>query len=144
MTKTVAPAPGLGLLAGCGGAAPDPITITNERDRFFDWLEENGLLDNHFYIVSGDRHWQYHSIHPRGFEEFSTGALVDANARLGRAPGDPGSNDPDGLIVQPFSSPEPTGGFLEVTVTPGDAPAAAFRWFDEHGVPTYETVRAAG
>ena len=121
----------------------NPMGFQYERDRFFDWLEENGL-DNHFYIVSGDRHWQYHSIHPRGFEEFSTGALVDANARLGRAPGDPGSNDPDGLIVQPFSSPEPTGGFLEVTVTPGDAPAAAFRWFDEHGVPTYETVRTAG
>ena len=123
----------------------NPMGFQYERDRFFDWLEENGLLDDgHFYIVSGDRHWQYHSIHPRGFEEFSTGALVDANARLGRAPGDPESNDPEGLIVQPFSSPEPTGGFLEVTVTPGDAPAAAFRWFDEHGVPTYETVRTAG
>jgi alkaline phosphatase/alkaline phosphatase D len=122
----------------------NPMGFQYERDRFFDWLEENGFLDNHFYIVSGDRHWQYHSIHPRGFEEFSTGALVDANARLGRAPGDPGSNDPDGLIVQPFSSPEPTGGFLEVTVTPGEAPAAAFRWFDEHGFPTYETVRTAG
>ena len=122
----------------------NPMGFQYERDRFFDWLEENDFLDNHFYIVSGDRHWQYHSIHPRGFEEFSTGALVDANARLGRAPGDAGSNDPDGLIVQPFSSSEPTGGFLEVTVTPGDAPAAAFRWFDEHGVPTYETVRTAG
>ena len=121
----------------------NPMGFQYERDRFFDWLEENGL-DDHFYIVSGDRHWQYHSIHPRGFEEFSTGALVDANARLGRAPGDPGSNDPDGLIVQPFSSPEPTGGFLEVTVTPGDAPTAAFRWFDEHGVPDLRDGPHAG
>ncbi len=59
-------------------------------------------------------------------------------------PGDPESNDPDALIEQPFTSPEPTGGFLEVTVTPGDAPVAAFRWFDERGVLTYETVRTAG
>ena len=97
-----------------------------ERDAFFDWLEENDFLDKHFYIISGDRHWQYHSIHPRGFEEFSTGALVDANSRLGRYLGDPESNDPDALIEQPFTSPEPTGGFLEVTVTPGAEPAAAF------------------
>ena len=81
---------------------------------------------------------------PRGFEEFSSGALIDANSRLGRNPGDPESNDPDGLIVQPFSSPEPTGGFLEVTVTSGEAPAAAFRWFDELGALEYETIRSAG
>ena len=121
----------------------NPQGFQDERDAFFDWLEENALLDNHFYIVSGDRHWQYHSIHPRGFEEFSTGALVDANSRLGRYPGDPESNDPDALIEQPFTSPEPTGGFLEVTVTPGGEPATAFRWFDEHGVLTYETIRTA-
>ena len=121
----------------------NPYGFQYERDQLFDWLEEHDFLDNHFYIVSGDRHWQYHSIHPRGFEEFSTGALVDANARLGRAPGDPESNDPAGLIEQPFSSPEPTGGFLEVTVTPGDGPTAAFRWFDERGVLTYETIRTA-
>ena len=29
MTKTATLAIGLGLLAGCGGTAPDPITITN-------------------------------------------------------------------------------------------------------------------
>ena len=119
----------------------NPQGFQFERDAFFDWLEENDFLDKHFYIISGDRHWQYHSIHPRGFEEFSTGALVDANSRLGRYLGDPESNDPDALIEQPFTSPEPTGGFLEVTVTPGAEPAAAFRWFDERGVLTYETIR---
>ena len=139
--------------AGRQAAGHDPLKRDNqsnpqgfqyERDAFFDWLEEHDFLDHDFYIITGDRHWQYHSIHPRGFEEFSTGALVDANARLGRYPGDPESNDPDALIVQPFTSPEPTGGFLEVTVTPGDVPVAAFRWFDEHGALTYETIRRAG
>jgi alkaline phosphatase/alkaline phosphatase D len=121
----------------------NPQGFLHERDAFFDWLEENDLLGSHFYVITGDRHWQYHSIHPRGLEEFSTGALIDANSRLGRYPGDPESNDPDALIEQPFSSPEPTGGFLEVTVTAGDEPVAAFRWFDERGVLTYETIRTA-
>ena len=121
----------------------NPYGFQYERNAFFDWLEENDFLNKQFYIVTGDRHWQYHSIHPRGFEEFSSGALVDANSRLGRYPGDPESNDPDALIEQPFSSPEPTGGFLEVTVTPGDTLAAAFRWFDEQGALTYETVKTA-
>ncbi len=34
------------------------------------------------YIICGDRHWQYHSVHPTGIEEFSCGALVDANSRF--------------------------------------------------------------
>ena len=122
----------------------NPYGFQHERDLFFDWLDEHNFLDKHFYIVTGDRHWQYHSIHPRGFEEFSSGALIDANSRLGRNPGDPESNAPDGLIVQPFSSPEPTGGFLEVTVTSREAPTAAFRWFDERGALEYETMRVAG
>ncbi len=122
----------------------NPYGFQYERDTFFDWLEEHDFLDKQFYIVTGDRHWQYHSIHPRGFEEFSSGALVDANSRLGRLPGDPESNDPDALIEQPFSSPEPTGGFLEITVTPGATPAAAFRWFDERGGLEHETIKLAG
>jgi len=121
----------------------NPFGFQYERDGFFDWLEEHDFLNKHFYIVTGDRHWQYYSIHPRGFEEFSSGALVDANSRLGRNPGDPESNDPDGQIRQPFSSPEPTGGFLEVTVTPGNEPAASFRWFDERGTLTFETTKIA-
>ena len=62
----------------------DPAGFQYERDEFFTWLIDNGFLeDQNFYIISGDRHWQYHSIHPTGFEEFSTGALVDGNSRLG-------------------------------------------------------------
>jgi len=121
----------------------NPQGFQFERDLFFDWLEENNFLNSNFYIVTGDRHWQYHSIHPRGFEEFSSGALVDANSRLGRLPGDPDSNDPNALIEQPFSSAEPTGGFLEVTVTPDDTPTAVFRWFDEQGTLVHEATKMA-
>ena len=67
-----------------------------ERDEFFAWLEETGIAEKGFYIICGDRHWQYHSIDPSGIEEFSTGALIDVNSRLGRKPGDPKSTDPEG------------------------------------------------
>ncbi len=46
----------------------------HERDEFFAWLKETGLDKQGFYIVCGDRHWQYHSIDPSGIEEFSSGA----------------------------------------------------------------------
>ena len=55
-----------------------------ERDEFFAWLTETGIAKQNFYIVCGDRHWQYHSVSPEGLEEFSCGALVDANSRPGR------------------------------------------------------------
>ncbi|MEX0819717.1 MAG: sulfatase-like hydrolase/transferase, partial [Pirellulaceae bacterium] len=57
----------------------------HERDEFFAWLNQEGVAKN-FFLICGDRHWQYHSIDPAGIEEFSCGALVDANSRLGRQP----------------------------------------------------------
>ncbi len=113
----------------------NPPGFMYERDAFFATLIDRGFLeDQNFYIITGDRHWQYHSIHPTGFEEFSTGALVDGNSRLGRHPGDPESTDPDALIEQPYTSTEPSGGFLHVTVSPGVRPTATFRFYDERGV----------
>ena len=113
----------------------NPPGFMYERDAFFATLIDRGFLeDQNFYIITGDRHWQYHSIHPTGFEEFSTGALVDGNSRLGRNPGDPESTDPDALIEQPYTSTEPSGGFLHVTVSPGVQPTVTFRFFDERGV----------
>ena len=122
----------------------NPFGFRHERDELFDWLIENGFLETHVYIVTGDRHWQYHSLDPTGFEEFSTGALIDANSRVGRPPGDPDSNDPDALVMQYYTYDEPTGGFLNVVVTPGETPTAAFRFYDEQGVLMYEDVKRAG
>ena len=85
----------------------------HEADAFFKWLGEN-KIDN-FMTVCGDRHWQYHSIHPSGVNEFACGALNDENARFGVPPGDTRGTDPDRLIKQPFISPKPGGGFLVVT-----------------------------
>ncbi len=118
----------------------------HEGDAFFQWALENDFLDKGLYIVCGDRHWQYHSIHPLGFEEFSSGALVDGNSRLGVRPGDANGTDPEALINQPFTSPEPSGGFLEVRVTPSSAqdPASiTFDFFDENGLSLYTATRQA-
>ena len=61
------------------------------------------LLQKEIFLVCTDRHWQYDSIRPIGFKEFSCGALVDANARLGFKPADPKSSDPNALIARPYT-----------------------------------------
>ena len=117
-----------------------------EGEEFFFWLGQNGFLKKNFYIVCGDRHWQYHSIHPSGFEEFSCGALVDANARLGRLPGDPNSTDPKALVSQPYTQKQASGGFLDVTVEPGrekQNPAIKFNFYDENGTLLYQHKKSA-
>ncbi len=108
----------------------------HEGDAFFNWISENGFLDKGLYFVCGDRHWQYHSIHPSGFEEFSSGALVDSNSRMGVRPGSKRGTDPEAKIKQPYTSQQPSGGFLNVVVEPGKRAGTAdvkFNFFDEHG-----------
>ena len=116
----------------------------HERDEFFKWLKESGVADRGFYLMCGDRHWQYHSIHPLGIEEFSCGALVDANSRLGRKPGDPESTDPKGLIKQVYAQKERSAGFMLVQVNPAKGGASAkltVTWHDEHGKVLHTTTK---
>ena len=86
----------------------------HEANDFFERLRRDGLAN--VMTFCGDRHWQYHSIHPLGVEEFSCGALNDENAIAGVAPGNPRSTDPEGLIQQPYLYPKATGGFLHVMI----------------------------
>ncbi len=90
----------------------------HEGEAFFSWLKESGIGPGRFIILCGDRHWKYHSIHPGGYEEFSSGALNFENARLGRAPGTRGSSDPEAKIRQPYTDRTPSGGFLRVRLEP--------------------------
>ena len=118
-----------------------------ERDEFFAWLKESGVAANGFYFVCGDRHWQYHAIDPSGLEEFSCGALVDANSRLGRKPGDPKSTDPQGEIKQPYYQSPASGGFLLIESTPAgkEKPATlAFVFHDEKGRALYRHEKLTG
>lgn len=115
-----------------------------EADEFFSWLRENNFLEKNFYIICGDRHWQYHAIHPSGIEEFSCGALVDANSRLGREAGDPDSTDPEAKIVQSYLQKEASGGFLRVRVVPPQDKKPSqiqFSFYDEHGILLYECIK---
>ncbi len=111
----------------------------HEGAEFFRWLIENDISPNEFFIACGDRHWQYHSISADGYEEFSAGALVDANSIMGSFPGDENTTDPDGKIKQPYHYSEPTGGFLVISVVPDGASARAdFRFYNENGTLLYE------
>jgi alkaline phosphatase D len=106
----------------------------HEGDEFFRWLKVNGFDRKGFYLVCGDRHWQYRARHPSGIEEFSCGALVDANSRLGRKPGDSKSTDPKGLIKQIYAQKRRGGGFLLITSRPATNGRRATLTFTFHDV----------
>jgi alkaline phosphatase D len=124
----------------------NPKGFRYEGDAFFSWLKDNGFLKKNFYLICGDRHWQYHATHPSGFEEFSCGAIMDENARLGRKPGDPISTDPEANVKQHFLQKEASGGFLTVTVEPGEEnlrPDIIFNFYDENGILLYKHQKIA-
>lgn len=59
--------------------------FAHEGDELRAWLQENA--PDHFFVVCGDRHWQYHSVHPTTHvQEFSVGAASDSHA--GGTPGE--------------------------------------------------------
>jgi alkaline phosphatase/alkaline phosphatase D len=118
----------------------------HEAGEFFAWLGEEGFSPEELFIITGDRHWQYHSIHPSGFQEFSAGSISYANAQRAVKPGDARGTDPQGLIKQPYVSPDLRGGFLQVYVIPGGESRKdefKVRVFDEWGrnVYTYASLR---
>jgi alkaline phosphatase D len=58
----------------------------HEGDEIRAWLQAN--VPDNFFVVTGDRHWQYHSIHPQTkVREFSCGPASNAHAS-----GSPGEN----------------------------------------------------
>lgn len=112
----------------------------HEGEAFLAWLKENGVAPGRFFILNGDRHWKYHSQHATGFEEFCCGALNRENSRLGRAPGDPGSTDPQAKVRQFYTDQPESGGFLRVAVQPaaGGRPARIeFAQHDDTGKVLY-------
>ena len=118
----------------------------HEAGEFFAWLDRNSQVKRNFYLICGDRHWQYHAIHPGGVEEFACGALCDANAFAAISPGDPGSTDPEGRIIHKYTQRGQSGGFLRVRVHPpaGERSAQAeFAFYDELGALLYRTLKFA-
>lgn len=57
----------------------------HEGDEVRHWLRDH--VPSNCFVVCGDRHWQYHSVHPQtGLNEFSVGAASDKHA--GGTPGE--------------------------------------------------------
>ncbi|QDT05267.1 6-phosphogluconolactonase [Rubripirellula lacrimiformis] len=106
----------------------------HEANQFFDWVEQKQI--ENLFLVCGDRHWQYHSIHPKGVNEFAVGALNDENSRMGVLPGAEFGTDPTGQIIQPYTSREPSGGYLQIIA--GDSLDVQF--FDDQATRLYRIV----
>jgi alkaline phosphatase D len=78
--------------------------FAHEGDELRSWMQAN--VPDNFFVVCGDRHWQYHSVHPvSGVREFSVGPASDAHAS-----GSPGYN----AKYHKFHRVE--GGFLAVSL----------------------------
>jgi alkaline phosphatase/alkaline phosphatase D len=115
----------------------------HEGETFLAWLKDNGIAPGQFFIVCGDRHWKYHSKHSTGFEELTCGALNRENSRMGRAPGDPKSTDPQSDVQQLYTDKSPSGGFLRVAVVPGSGTRKSrieFTHHDDLGAKLYQHV----
>jgi alkaline phosphatase D len=60
------------------------LSFAHEGREFREWARAH--LGESFFNINGDRHWQYHSVHPEtGTHEFSVGAASDSHA--GGSPG---------------------------------------------------------
>lgn len=93
----------------------NPLGFRYEGDHFFSWMKEQGLKN--VVLFTGDRHWQYHAVHPTGYSEFACGSLHREIA-VGNPPrpGEPNSTDPKGLVDQRYVTTEQDGGFLRIAV----------------------------
>jgi alkaline phosphatase D len=103
--------------------------FAHEGDEIRAWLKAN--VPDNFFVVCGDRHWQYHSVHPvTGIQEFSVGAASDSHA--GGTPGE--SKD-----YHRFHRVK--GGFLSVELRPeGRESQIAFQLRDVGGTVVYEAT----
>lgn len=103
-----------------------------EGDEFRAWVQKH--LGDRFFNLNGDRHWQYHSVHPESkVQEFSAGPASDSHAA-----GSPGEDK----RYHRFHRVK--GGFLTVTVRrDGRQSSIWFRHHDVHGRVVYEYTQSA-
>jgi len=101
----------------------------HEGDEVRAWLKANA--PKNCFTICGDRHWQYHSVHPdSGLNEFSVGAASDEHAA-----GSPGLNKD----YHKFHRVK--GGFVSVIAR---VKSIMFRHHDVHGKVVYEFEFTAG
>jgi phosphodiesterase/alkaline phosphatase D-like protein len=99
-----------------------------EGQAFLKWAGQN--LKN-FFIVCGDRHWQYHSV-DKGVHEFCSGAIAEKQIGAGPLP-------PNQGIDVRFKKKPP--GFLKVSIkAEQEKPAAVMEFCDKLGKKRYSFV----
>ena len=103
------------------------IGFKHEGDELRNWFKEN--VPDNFFVICGDRHWQYHSVHPEtGLNEFSIGAASDEHA--GGTPGENKAYHRFHLVK---------GGFMSVDVKLlGNKSSISFHHHDIRGKVVYE------
>jgi alkaline phosphatase D len=102
--------------------------FAHEGNEIRAWIKAN--VPDNFFILCGDRHWQYHSVHPEsGVHEFSVGAASDAHSG-----GSPGENPQFHKFHRPNG-----GGFLSVTLRrEGRESTILFEHCDVRGKVVYQ------
>lgn len=102
----------------------------HEGDELRAWFKAN--VPNNFFVICGDRHWQYHSVHPEtGLNEFSVGSASDEHAA-----GSPGEDK----RYHKFHLVK--GGFLSASVkSHGATSSIECRLHDVHGAVVYSWQR---
>jgi alkaline phosphatase D len=102
-----------------------------EGDELRQWIMKHA--PDNFFICCGDRHWQYHSVHPETqVHEFSCGPASDVHA--GGSPG---------LEEKYHRFHRVKGGFLSVNTAKADGDSRiTFRFHDVNGKQVYEYERS--
>ena len=123
----ISPTPIVGPDRGMKADNHANTAYAHEGNEMRQWFREN--LPHNFFVLCGDRHWQYHSIHPEtGVQEFCCGAASDPHA--GGSPGE----DPKWHRFHRVK-----GGFLSVHVGGlGGKSTITFRLHDVFGKVVYE------
>lgn len=103
--------------------------FSHEGDELRSWFQAN--VPDHFFVICGDRHWQYHSVHPETrVNEFSAGAASNEHAS-----GSPGENK----AIHRFHRVQ--GGFLSATLQSSQQTSQlTFRLHDVKGKVSYEST----
>jgi hypothetical protein len=114
-----------------------------QKDSLFTWLKNNGLRNNGLYFICNGTDFQYHSMNQMGFEEFSSGSLVNSCIHSDNAVNDSISVSLPGKIIQPYVQTKSGNGFLMVYSRRNEynSPVLVFRFFDEEGKLLYSVSK---
>lgn len=125
----ISPTPIVGPDRAAKGDNHANAAFATEGREFRQWVKDQKLKN--FFVINGDRHWQYHSVDPEtGVQEFSVGTISEGNA--GGSPG-------EDKRYHRFHRVK--GGFLSVELAgTANAPQLVFRHHSITGEVVYESL----